>query len=565
MAKALMAGFLVLFGILTPVGTASGDEIPLSGEGVALYDGPSSFVNSSDPFQTIRWMTGLYIPKSALLNSGGAEIVSRLEYDVEWRRALISYYAGQQQILPPVALSLQEYSEQALLDQLRRTHREEATRSVLRSSANAPRQEDGLFSFDLVEIPFTEKLFGKGAPNLTVRGRENITISGTSSWEVGRNDNEFGGQSIFPKLDMRQDLNVQLKGTIGSKLTVDIAQNSNALTPLENAIKIRYKGEEDEVLQTVELGNTNLSLPATQYVSYSARQEGLFGVKATAKVGSLDITAIASRQEGQSGDASLRGGSQQGVSVVRDMDFIKGKFFFLSDPDSAAFPRIDFSTLAIYLDDNINLQQNDQEKTEIEAEVFLDPTAPGLTPDPYEGRFHQLIQIEDYTLSNDVNYSIPILELRSPLQTDQTLAIAYIDTINVGGLDVVREVGTVTLSEGDTTAISLKMIRPQENEFDGEDFTSDFWTPTRRYEIKGWYRIGDVRDVDEESFELQIFRKTDTERRPSANVAGTEIPYLEILGLDQEDNATGERIPDGRVDRRYIDYSNGYIFFPDLR
>ena len=42
-----------------------------------------------------------------------------------------------------------------------------------------------------------------------------------------------------------------------------------------------------QILRTVELGNTNLNLPATQYVSFSARQEGLFGVKATGQVGDV--------------------------------------------------------------------------------------------------------------------------------------------------------------------------------------------------------------------------------------------------------------------------------------
>jgi hypothetical protein len=49
---------------------------------------------------------------------------------------------------------------------------------------------------------------GAGKPNLTVRGSERISFSGTSRWYPDRPVTEFQRQqSKFPQLDMKQELN----------------------------------------------------------------------------------------------------------------------------------------------------------------------------------------------------------------------------------------------------------------------------------------------------------------------------------------------------------------------
>ena len=58
---------------------------------------------------------------------------------------------------------------------------------------------------------------------------------------------------------MKQELNVNLTGSIGDKIKVDVDQSSNVQTSLDNKVKLRYEGDEDDMIKTVELGNTNLS------------------------------------------------------------------------------------------------------------------------------------------------------------------------------------------------------------------------------------------------------------------------------------------------------------------
>ena len=176
---------------------------------------------------------------------------------------------------------------------------------------------------------------GPGGPALTVSGSENIRISGTSQW-TNRQVGLIGQRrSLFPSLDMQQDLDIRLEGQLSDRVKVNLLQNSAIQVPLANRIAINYKGGEDDVVQALDLGNTNLTLPGTQYVSYSGKNEGLFGVKAATRVGPLDFTILAIKQEGRSERASYAGGASRQTQTIRDLEYVQGVYFFLNDPNLA--------------------------------------------------------------------------------------------------------------------------------------------------------------------------------------------------------------------------------------
>ena len=136
-------------------------------------------------------------------------------------------------------------------------------------------------------------IIGQGA-RLNLTGQERITFSGTSRVVDGGHVGESGSPSAFPDLDMKQQLRVNLDGTIGEKIHVLVNHDSEVDTDLENKIKLRYDGDEDEVIQKIEMGNTDLSLPGAEFLSFRKSQQGLFVAKAVAKLGPLDLTVIAS-------------------------------------------------------------------------------------------------------------------------------------------------------------------------------------------------------------------------------------------------------------------------------
>ncbi len=557
---ALLLAGAALSGV--PAGAAPGDAPPAGPRAeTPVYRGPTALFDPADPFQGLKWTLGITAPPRTRIGLGQKGLTQQVVYDADRHLVLLSYRAGQEEILPPQALTPKEYADLAFSRQLRRSWIE-GNRRVLSESRGAG--QEGLVNLSLpFQIPFTEKIFGEGAPNLRVTGSEQITFSGTSSWVSGQVTGERGGGSIFPKLDMRQRLNVNLQGTIGSKLFIDVSQNSEALTPLENSMRIRYKGDEDEIVKSVELGNTNLSLPATQFVSFSTRQEGLFGVKATAEVGNIGITAIASRQEGENGQATLVGGAKEQKQTIQDVGFLQGRYFFFADPDSAPVPNIPAGSVHVYLDDKDS--RNDRELGALPAEVWIDPNANPKEPagKPYTGNFHLLHEEDDYVVVNNQNLaSIPILVLRNSLSFNQVLAVSY-------KLGNGTEVGTFTIAAGDTAdgkKIQLKMLRPDMTTWGGDDLTRSPWRVVRRLEWKNVYSLG-ARNIDMDSFDLKVV--LDEGANNPADITddnGKTIPLLQVFGLDQRNNDdASDFTPDGRVDPEFVDPGEGLLFFPDLR
>jgi hypothetical protein len=158
-----------------------------------------------------------------------------------------------------------------------------------------------------------EAIFGRGEETrLTVSGRERITIGGTSRWCANCPRTEgMPQQQKFPDLEMEQQLTVNLHGTIGEKINVAIDHSSRGQgIPSTNRVRLNYTGFDDEIIKLIEMGDTDLTLTGSQLISYSGQAKGLFGVKGVAQIGPLDLTVIASKEEGEtsSGTYTSSGG-----------------------------------------------------------------------------------------------------------------------------------------------------------------------------------------------------------------------------------------------------------------
>ena len=93
----------------------------------------------------------------------------------------------------------------------------------------------------------------------------------------------------------------------------------------ENNIRISYQGEEDDIIQKVEAGNISLSLPATQYVTFSGQNKGLFGLKGISKIGPIDITSIASIEQTKKEQQRYSGGSEAQTTRIKDYEYVKNQ------------------------------------------------------------------------------------------------------------------------------------------------------------------------------------------------------------------------------------------------
>src|SRR6056300_116600 len=123
------------------------------------------------------------------------------------------------------------------------------------------------------------------------------------------------------KFDQKQQLNVQ--GKIGDRITISLDQNSERDFEWENTIRIDYQEEEDDILKRLEVGNISLSLPSTEFVTFSGQNKGLFGVKALSKLGPVNITSIASLEKTKKQSQKYKGTSELKINQIQDYEYRK--------------------------------------------------------------------------------------------------------------------------------------------------------------------------------------------------------------------------------------------------
>ena len=253
--------------------------------------------------------------------------------------------------IPDLQFDLRPMDEVA--EQLNQANRQQMWRESIRIrvsalSAIGTEATTGGIKFE-IPLPMPkqlESIFGPGEKtSITLRGREEITIAGETSVVdpfIGAEGRQ--SQSLFPSLDMQQKLDVSLTGTIGDKVSIQVDHSSEAVTDDANRVRLAYTGYEDEVIQLIELGNTSLSLPGSQLVSVSTNAQGLFGAKMLAKMGSTDLTVIATKQEGEVSSAqfSPTAGAlgQTEVREIRDVDYVHNKYFYFNDAALIAATRV---------------------------------------------------------------------------------------------------------------------------------------------------------------------------------------------------------------------------------
>lgn len=491
---------------------------------------------------------------------------------------------------------LSGYSRESMRRMFRERWIERSRRDLNTLGQNTPAQRPGLSLPIPVQLPTRLRGFlGPGGPALNVSGSESIRLSGTSNWTNQQTGLLGQRQSLFPSLDMQQDLDIRLEGQLSDRVKVNLLQNSANQIPLANRIAINYRGDEDDVIQSLDLGNTSLSLPGTQYVSYSGKNEGLFGVKLASRVGPLDLTVLASKQEGRSERSSYSGGASKISREYPDYDYIKGQYFLFYDPNDGVIYDIQDASVSVYLDDgnygnDINV---------LRGKAQLDPDGafglPSPTP-PDTGVFGNFDLLrpgadQQYEILDNVypftTYTIKVLRLRQPIQptSNQVLAVRYTATpinpqtgiasgppIQVGGR-------LLTASGPDSGATALKLLRPPRtlqpigagDRFD----TTGVFHRTRELELKNFYNL-DGFGIDPKTFQLAVRRLQDDPPRTTVPFSdGSQVSYIEVLGLDNLDESSGQATlgHDGLVDgtspnsrqRAYIDYRNGVLFFPEPR
>lgn len=427
-----------------------------------------------------------------------------------------------------------------------------------------------------IPLPSTPLLsiFGPPKINLKIGGQVDIhgawrneTTSGITSSALGNTRNEP---------DFKQQVQINLNGTIGDKLTLGADWNTERQFQYENQLKIKYTGYEDEIIQSIEAGN--VSLETSPLVGGS---EALFGIKAKFKMGPFSLTALASQKKSEVKEVSVSSGSQTNNFEIHAYSYSPNHFFIdtiYASTKLNVFNRYFGNPVPQYID-SLRVKDIEVWKTvtglfnpnERKGNAFLnlpqrivgqiygntlrDSTQQSIPGTQEIDRRWILLQPgTDYELHPETGF----ITFKTQIQDQDAIAVAYRreGPSNASDDDIYQGEFVKDLANTPYTRLVLKLIKPPNL----QPQFKQAW----KLQLRNIYAVGG-RDVKQDGFELNIKFQVEGQEATS-DYQGTKL--LQAFGLDKTDQSGTSTQPDGAFDffpNRTIFPSTGEIVFPVLQ
>ena len=280
-----------------------------------------------------------------------------------------------------------------------------------------------------------------------------------------------------------QQLQLRMQGKVGPKITVNVDYDDTKTN--QQDISVVYNGDPNEVVQNVSFGDIDLTLPATEFVSYNKQ---LFGIRADVKYKGFKATIIASRTKGTTKSKQFLGNSQFVAADVLDTSYLRRTYFDLSFGAGARLP-IRTGTERVFLSQQSLVATNNVNQQSLTVDDLISP-ASSVT-----AVFTQLISGQDYT----VNYQKGYIQFRNQMQPQFVIAVDYIDA---AGNELTLQSSSSTISAPNGTG-RFKLIKTSG---DVPIVSSSTETGFNR-EIKTFYSLGQtsiVADNGRGSFLLKV-------------------------------------------------------------
>jgi len=399
-----------------------------------------------------------------------------------------------------------------------------------------------------------------GRVSLSARG--NVTLKGNLVFQDQELIRSKLSETRNTHLEFDQTQRISVEGKIGERVSVNVDQDSERDFNWENNIRINYKGEEDDIIQSVDAGNVSLSLPGSQSLMGSASHQGLFGVKTVSKLGPMNITAIASVVNTEKKSQEYKGQSEAQTYEIKDYNYVANKYFFvhewfrngistIKNGKQIFIPSFYPLQSGLHLIGNVVIRNFELYQLDQTTNAETNPgTAYANIDEPQEsndqtGNYKRLEQGQDYVLSEDLGY----IRLRQKA-SDEVFGCTYVIADRITG-DTLAVIG-----EGISVAndyLKMKMLKPR---------NLNPSHPVWPLMFKNVYYLG-ANNINREGFELRIIN----DRLPvPSHLDPQGNPYITQFGLDSL-NESGVRTSDQKIDlsnANIISLSEGEIFFPSF-
>ncbi|MBQ1858443.1 MAG: cell surface protein SprA [Paludibacteraceae bacterium] len=541
-------------------------------------------------------------PVSSLDLRDPDNISTTVEYQPETGTYVLHTRIGDTDVTTPYMLTQEEYNQYAERQIMHRYWQQKISEV----------EHNNETKFDITDMKFNigpaDKVFGPGGVQLKMQGSAELLfgfkhqyIANPSLTLRARNNNIF---------DFDEKIQASIQGKVGSKMNFNLSYNTEASFSFDQQnLKLNYKGEEDDIIQSIEAGNVTMDLNS----SLIRGSKALFGIKTNLKFGKFRIQALISQQNSEAQTVSSKGGAQMTKFDISGDSYDENRHFFLShffrdnyEKSMASAPYIasgvTINKIEVWvtnkrgnydqarnivaftdLGENSSHTQNtswggapigapDNNAnglySAIRATAFRDLQQTSTALEGLNGmeggsdfekiESARLLTSSEYTLNSSLGY----ISLKSALNQDEVLAVAYEYTYN-GQVFQVGEFSTDGNEElRAPNALALKMLKSSAN------------APTQKNRgtwdlmMKNIYSLG-ATSINQEKFELYVTYRNDS--------VGTDVQYLNegpiqgkqlirVMNLDRLDSKHNAS-PDGRFDfleGLTVYASGGKIIFPVL-
>ena len=427
-------------------------------------------------------------------------------------------------------------------------------------------------SFTDFEIPLPSvgvlSIFGEPKISLKIGGSVQIHGAWRSETTEGVTASRLGNTRNEP--DFKQQVQINVSGTIGDKLNISADWNTERTFEYENQLKIKYTGYEDEIIQKIEAGNVSM-----QTSSLVGGAEALFGIKAQFKMGPFRLTTIASQKKGETKEVAVSGGSTSQDYSIRAFNYSENHFFIDSIyADTSA----QYNFFENYYNNNPPLVNINYQVPEIEVWKSTNQIIADQSKIRYANCYINLPTLQSYggagypdslsnssqfvpiagqketgrflLLSEGVDYEIRrstgFITLKTAVNETDIIAVAFKQGEGLNTQTYGQFLNTVNQED---SVIVLKLVKPKN--------LQPQYRQAWRLKLKNIYPTG-ARNIKQEGFEFDI--KYEVVGQDPTNELQTpqgNIWLLQALGLDKV-NGAGQPIPDNK-----FDYIPGITIFPE--
>ncbi|MBQ4494080.1 MAG: hypothetical protein II972_05745, partial [Elusimicrobiaceae bacterium] len=220
-------------------------------------------------------------------------------------------------------------------------------------------------------------------------------------------------------LSFVQEMQLKVQGKVNDRIFVDVDYDDQRED--EQNISLSYRGKGKELVQSVDFGDIQASLPGTEFLSYNQR---VFGAKMHLKYGGANLHLVGSQNKGEKKSKQFKGNSVFESVQIKDISYIRRTYYDLTFGCNSSSTFCDTTWKSaivpasekVYLDNHTNTGY-------LEAITARDLNISSTTY-PIDGgtaAFRLLTRGVDYT----IDYNRNILIFSAQLKDTDVVAINY--------------------------------------------------------------------------------------------------------------------------------------------